>query len=569
MVLCHELAHFRRGDSLLLPLICVLRILYWWHPLVWLAIARLRRERESACDDLVLNHDFRATAYADLIISTARQIQTLRWQGGALAMASSSNVGERIGAILNPRLNRRPASRTMVFTGLILAFALGWFFVAAQVQAEDKPVTPASTVATNRPKPQIELEFKVIAINEATYLSHQKEIDAAVANSDLVSLVTTVNNLPGVSLLSAPSVTTQDGLKANVDITREMHYPTTIGKNKDGTPDLSDFKTKDVGLSIEALPTLTADKKYVMLKFKYTLTSFEGWKEVSPGLKQPIFDRGSIESESLIGEHGYAVWVDGPGTTRAYLPTDNGDNASLATVTSPKRILLFVTARPVPAEAQVASVPSKAMVQISLKYFQISEKTYSQQTATVADAHAMMIALNRGDISYFSRLSDFDLLTEPAILMKVGEQGVLEAVRNIPFPAKLIRDSNGKFIPSDTLTDRLVGMRFVVRPELLADGTISLGCFGEITNFEGWVETNSQEEQPAFNTSRVNGKYGLVTGKPFGTWVRTNFEDQSKLTSWKAGDPPSIRSQDAPKVRIGMIMTAKLYSADGSPIAAP
>ena len=315
--------------------------------------------------------------------------------------------------------------------------------------------------------------------------------------------------------------------------------------------------TRDLGLSVEALPTLTADGRYVNLKFKCQVESFGGWQETSPGVKQPSFDRVPIETKSLIGGHGYAVWVGGPGTTRAYLPETKN--------TLPKRILLLVTARPIPAEAQATSIPSNAMVQISLKYFQISEKTYGQQTATVANALAMTDALNRGDMSYFSRLPDFDLLTEPAFLMKVGEQGVLEAVKKMSYPAKLVRDSTGKFTPSGAVTDRRVGMRFVVHPELLADGTISLSCFDEITNFKGWIEMNS-EEQPVFNTSRVNGKYALVTGKPFGTWVRTNFDDQCKSMTWKAGDPPVPLSQNTPKVRIAMVITAKLYAPDGSPI---
>jgi len=268
-------------------------------------------------------------------------------------------------------------------------------------------------------------------------------------------------------------------------------------------------------------------------------------------------------------EHGCALWISGFRTTRAYLlPEKDASTPPYTKNTSPKRILLFVTARPVPAEAQGASLPSNARVRISLKYFQISEKTYAQQTATVANALAMTEALKRGDMSYFSRLPDFDLLNDPVVLMKVGEQVVMGAGKKMSYPVKLVRDSTGKFIPAGSVTDRLVGMRFVMHPELLADGTISLGCFDEITNFKGWIEINS-EEQPVFNTSRVNGKYALVTSKPFGTWVRTNFDDQSKLMTWKAGDPPAPLPQNTPKVRIAMVITAKLYAPDGSSITPP
>jgi beta-lactamase regulating signal transducer with metallopeptidase domain len=560
MVLCHELAHFRRGDSLLLPLICFLRVLYWWHPLLWLALVRLRRERETACDDLVLNQNFRATDYANLIVDAARHARESRWQNGTLAMASTSNVGERIGAILNPKLNRRPASRATIFTGLILAIALGWFLVAAQVQAEDQPVVSGSTAATDAPKPQIELEFKVIAIDETTYLSHQKKIDAAVANSDLVSLITTVNNLPGVSLLSAPSVTTQDGLKANADIVRQFPYAAKFDKDKDGKIVPSDFKTQDVGISVEAMPTLQPGNQAVTLNFKFNLTTFKGWKDLTSGGRVPIFGGVNFNLNGIsVGKRGYGFWVS-RNLTEIPLPGPNDALRSASKNEPPKRVLVYITAIPVPAETQVPSVPSNEMVYVSLKYFQISEKTYSKQPFAIENA------LNRGDMSYFNQLPDCLRLAEPAVYIKMGVQGVLEAVKKMSYPVKLVRDSTGKFIPSGTITDRFVGMRFVINPELLADGTISLSCFDEITNFEGWIESNSQEKQPVFNTSLVNGKYALVTGKPFGTWVRTNFDDQSKSMSWKAGDPPSPLSQNTPKVRIAMIITANLYSADGSPI---
>ncbi len=41
-----------------------------------------------------------------------------------------------------------------------------------------------------------------------------------------------INNSSGVSLVSAPSVTTQTGLKANIDIVREFPYPTSFEKPK-------------------------------------------------------------------------------------------------------------------------------------------------------------------------------------------------------------------------------------------------------------------------------------------------------------------------------------------------
>jgi beta-lactamase regulating signal transducer with metallopeptidase domain len=47
--LIHELEHVRRGDWATQVLASVVCVLYWFHPLVWLAVRRLRLAMEQAC----------------------------------------------------------------------------------------------------------------------------------------------------------------------------------------------------------------------------------------------------------------------------------------------------------------------------------------------------------------------------------------------------------------------------------------------------------------------------------------------------------------------------------------
>ena len=54
IVLGHELAHIRRSDWLVQMAAELLRAVYWFNPLVWIARRRLRLESEQACDDAVL-----------------------------------------------------------------------------------------------------------------------------------------------------------------------------------------------------------------------------------------------------------------------------------------------------------------------------------------------------------------------------------------------------------------------------------------------------------------------------------------------------------------------------------
>ncbi len=54
-VFLHELAHLKRRDIAVNWLATLLQILHWPNPLVWFAFARMRADRELACDELALS----------------------------------------------------------------------------------------------------------------------------------------------------------------------------------------------------------------------------------------------------------------------------------------------------------------------------------------------------------------------------------------------------------------------------------------------------------------------------------------------------------------------------------
>jgi bla regulator protein BlaR1 len=53
-VLLHELQHYKHKDNLVNSLACIMRTLYWFHPLVRLALNEMQNDRELACDASVL-----------------------------------------------------------------------------------------------------------------------------------------------------------------------------------------------------------------------------------------------------------------------------------------------------------------------------------------------------------------------------------------------------------------------------------------------------------------------------------------------------------------------------------
>jgi len=152
MVLCHELAHLRRGDHRIQPLLALTEALYWWHPLVRLALVRLRREREQACDDIVLNRNFPAADYAQTLVEIASRAR----RTAALAMASSPRIEKRLRAILTPSLRRRAASPLLVaLSGVAFLGLFGIFSISRLSGEEPKPIAGDSkarqiTIETNQ-----------------------------------------------------------------------------------------------------------------------------------------------------------------------------------------------------------------------------------------------------------------------------------------------------------------------------------------------------------------------------------------------------------------------------------
>jgi TonB family protein len=125
VVLGHEVAHICRNDWLIVILGELLRALHWFNPLMWIACRRLRQESEQACDDAVLRGGVEASVYAAHLLDVARSLgRPGRSPMPAPAMVRVSSLERRVGAMLNPRLNRQPVTHAARIATIALALAL-------------------------------------------------------------------------------------------------------------------------------------------------------------------------------------------------------------------------------------------------------------------------------------------------------------------------------------------------------------------------------------------------------------------------------------------------------------
>ena len=136
VVLLHELAHVRRGDTASHLLARVALALNWYNPLAWYAWRQFLKERECATDDLVLQAGARASDYAGHLLDVARTMANTPAVGwAAIAMAKPSQLEGRLLAILDPKVNRQTPRRATA--GLAALLAVCAVVPLAAVQSQD------------------------------------------------------------------------------------------------------------------------------------------------------------------------------------------------------------------------------------------------------------------------------------------------------------------------------------------------------------------------------------------------------------------------------------------------
>jgi beta-lactamase regulating signal transducer with metallopeptidase domain len=128
-VLVHEMAHVKRLDALTQLIGQVALALFWFNPLMWIAVRRMQLEREHACDDYVLLHGTQPSRYAADLLEMVQSLGTPEHRAAqpafaALAMARRSEFEGRMLSILDPRLDRHPLHRGRTLMSALAALLI-------------------------------------------------------------------------------------------------------------------------------------------------------------------------------------------------------------------------------------------------------------------------------------------------------------------------------------------------------------------------------------------------------------------------------------------------------------
>jgi beta-lactamase regulating signal transducer with metallopeptidase domain len=193
-IFLHELAHIRRGDLWLNWLVTLLQVIHWFNPLLWLGFARLRADRELACDELALVRagESPSTVYGETIIRLLEGLGRPRSIPGLIGiLEDKKQMRRRISMIAN---FRKPGRWSALAAILIAAVAAAALTNAQSSLPAAKPAAPPGSHAASRPStPSAPRPVMLAALAPAT-----AESDSApdASRPDLSGAVTAKDGSP-------------------------------------------------------------------------------------------------------------------------------------------------------------------------------------------------------------------------------------------------------------------------------------------------------------------------------------------------------------------------------------
>ena len=172
IVLRHELAHVMRRDALTQLGAGITCALYWFHPGAWWLSRRLRVERETACDDIVLAGGVSGQSYAHHLLDVARGARSLHPATMvSIGMASPSSFERRLLAVLDENTPRRRRALPRFAMPFLIAGLLG----VTAFQPVPRVTTPA-IAAPDLTAPQLTPpQLATPALDAATKAAHSEQ----------------------------------------------------------------------------------------------------------------------------------------------------------------------------------------------------------------------------------------------------------------------------------------------------------------------------------------------------------------------------------------------------------
>jgi beta-lactamase regulating signal transducer with metallopeptidase domain len=553
-ILLHELAHVARRDDQIKLLEEVVRVLFFFHPLVRYLLNRLDSEREEICDAAAVLRGVSPRELVQILFEYGRQAdlqRTLPYAGATLQLFRRHTLKERIASLLDPQAIarwKRPPSRlgSAAAMGLVIVLLLVARSVALRA-ADPLAVQRAATQAGVWEGKLVDVLGRTVkkARVSATYSSIAGLIPTPVVAADergLFRLAPVHEALPfsfgGIAMLT---IVTEEGhsYEANVLIEQRqslVHVPTLLEAKVDEIKDVAvgelagtvvdyngaplDGVTVNVGYAHKGHETETDAKGQFRLK------GFERDEKVEVILSKPGFSPETFMQQPT----GVPGWVVALGSKTYFEGTVRGPGgqpaagASLRANQGPKRGSGF----------QRSELWTETKTDEQGRY-----RLYVQPDAYELAVEASGVGVARFDkrpIGY-GRVEELNVDLTPGITLRI----------------KCVDAASGNPVPGVRLShwqDKKLNARSA------ADGTIVIGDL-----MPGRFEFNVEAKGYArwWSDTALTEWNRKSHGDPEFNWQR-NFDDLDFRLS-PAMAPVTIALEKAVRIR------GKVVDPDGSPVA--
>ncbi len=300
LILQHELTHLKRHDLPLNALMCLLIVLHWFNPLLWLAFFCIRTDREAACDAQVLQN---ATPrlrsdYGHALLKVETAFAPLRLSLGFVGLFQrGAALRSRIQSIATQN-QPHPAMKLITTVCIVLMTFLG--ITSAAIDAEKAPTITIKarfieiTEKSNQPTDADEVLAQTLADMPLTD-KDGGPLKAVLDDAQNQTFVRRISQQKRVDLMGTHSATTRSGQKASIEVVREFALPP-------GNKPLE----KKVGVMMDVLPTLNQEN-WLDLTVNPRVVEFEGFIKDNEGQQQPVFNVRKADARLLLKSGQTAV----------------------------------------------------------------------------------------------------------------------------------------------------------------------------------------------------------------------------------------------------------------------
>ena len=181
-VVLHELAHLRRHDVLLNWLAALLQIIHWFNPVIWFGFARMRADRELACDALALTRSdgIDRAAYGTTILKLVSDLTPRRQVAGLVGISEGKAHLKR--RLRNIASHRTPTRWTTVIGALALFLLTGITLTDARTNRVN---SESSAEAIEAVPAQFEAQERGVSVPCRSRRSPRKRLNAVQADRGL------------------------------------------------------------------------------------------------------------------------------------------------------------------------------------------------------------------------------------------------------------------------------------------------------------------------------------------------------------------------------------------------